>query len=182
MEYSKETYLKIIASLMGAIMLLILYISVQPPKIQTKEVEVIKEVEKIVTVEKEPTYKYNISSVEREMIARLVYLEANTQSLECQQAVASVVINRWIDGRWGNTIASVIYSRYQFSPAGLIYKTTPTETNYVAVDYVLKNGPILPEYCLYFRSGYGFSEYWDGYAEYHQIDDMYFGYFTADKE
>ena len=182
MEYSKETYLKIIASLMGAIMLLILYISVQPPKIQVKEVEVEKEVEKIVAVEKEPTYKYNISSVEREMLARLVYLEANTQSLECQEAVASVVINRWIDGRWGSTIASVIYSRYQFSPAGLIYKTTPTETNYVAVDYVLKNGSILPKYCMYFRSDYGFSEYWDGYAEYHRINDMYFGYFVADKE
>ena len=180
MEYNKEIYLKVIASLMGAIMLLILYISVQPPKIQVKEVEVEKE--KIVTVEKEPTYKYNISSVERETIARLVYLEANTQSLECQQAVASVVINRWLDGRWGSTITGVIYSRYQFSPAGLIYKTTPTETNYVAVDYVLKNGSILPKYCMYFRSDYGFSEYWDGYAEYHRIDDMYFGYFVADKE
>lgn len=182
MEYTKETYLKIIASLIGAIMLLIIYISVQPPKIQVKEVEVAKEVEKIITVEKEPTYKYNISSVERETIARLVYLEANTQSLECQQAVASVVINRWLDGRWGPTITGVIYSRYQFSPAGLIYKTTPTETNYVAVDYVLKNGSILPKYCMYFRSDYGFSEYWDGYAEYHRINDMHFGYFIDDKE
>ena len=182
MEYSKETYLKIIASLMGAIMLLILYISIQPPKIQVKEIEVEKEVEKIVTVEKEPTYKYNISSVEREMLARLVYLEANTQGLECQMAVASVVINRWLDSRWGSTIASVIYSPYQFSPAGLIHKTTPTETNYVAVDHVLKNGSILPKYCMYFRSDYGFSEYWDGYVEYHRINDMYFGYFVADKE
>lgn len=186
MEYSKETYLKIIASLMGALVLLILYISVQPPKIQTKEVEVIKEVEvekeKIVTIEKEPTYKYNISSVEREMLARLVYLESNTESLECQRAVASVVINRWLDGRWGSTIASVIYSPYQFSPSGLIHKTTPTETNYVAVDHILKNGSILPKYCMYFRSGHCFSDVWEGYARYAQIDDMYFGYFTADKE
>lgn len=165
------------------IILLILYIDIQPPKIET--VEVIKEVEvieeKIVEVEKEPTYKYNISSVEREMLARLVYLEANTQGLECQQAIASVVINRWLDGRWGNTIASVIYSRYQFSPAGLIYKTTPTETNYAAVDHVLKNGSILPKYCMYFRSEYCFSEVWDGYARYAQLDNMYFGYFVADK-
>lgn len=186
MEYSKETYLKVIASLMGALVLLILYISVQPPKIQTKEVEVIKEIEvekeKIVTVEKEPTYKYNISSVEREMLARLVYLEANTESLECQMAVASVVVNRWLDGRWGSTIASVIYSPYQFSPAGLIYKTTPTETNYVAVDHILKNGSILPKYCLFFRSEYCFSDIWEGYARYAQIGDMYFGYFLEDKK
>jgi spore germination cell wall hydrolase CwlJ-like protein len=115
------------------------------------------------------------------MLARLVYLEANTESLECQRAVASVVINRWLDGRWGSTIASVIYSPYQFSPAGLIHKTTPTETNYVAVDHILKSGSILPKYCLFFRSQYGFSSTWSGYAEYAQIGDMYFGYFTADK-
>ena len=90
MEYEKQTYLKVIVSLIGMIILLVLYIDIQPPKIET--VEVIKEVEvekeKIVTVEKEPTYKYSVSSVEREMLARLVYLEANTESLECQRAVA----------------------------------------------------------------------------------------------
>jgi spore germination cell wall hydrolase CwlJ-like protein len=183
MEYSKETYLKVIASLIGMIILLVLYIDIQPPKIET--VEIVKEVEvekeKIVTVEKEPTYKYNISSVEREMLARLVYLEANTESLECQRAVASVVINRWLDGRWGSTISSVIYSPYQFSPAGLIHKTTPTEMNYVAVDHILKSGSILPKYCLFFRSEYCFSDVWNGYSRYTQIGDMYFGYFTADK-
>ena len=183
MEYEKQTYLKVIASLIGMIILLILFMDAQPPKIET--VEIIKEVEvekeKIVEVEKEPTYKYSISSVEREMLARLVYLEANTQNIECQEAVASVVINRWLSGQWGSTIASVIYSRYQFSPSGLIYKTTPTETNYVAVDYVLKNGSILLKYCMYFRSEYCFSDVWDGYARYTQIGNMYFGYFLKDK-
>ena len=184
MEYEKQTYLKVIVSLIGLIILLILFIDVKPPKIETVEIIKEVEVEKIVEVEieKEPTYKYNISSVEREMLARLVYLEANTESLECQRAVASVVVNRWLDGRWGSTIASVIYSPYQFSPAGLIHKTTPTETNYVAVDHILKSGSILPKYCLYFRSEHCFSDVWEGYARYAQIDDMYFGYFTADKE
>lgn len=177
MEYSKETYLKIIASLMGAILLLIIYISVQPPKIQIKEVEK----EKIVDIEKE-SYEYNISSVEREMLARLVYLEANTESLGCQMAVASVVINRWQNGLWGDTIASVIYYPYQFSPSGLIHKTTPTETNYAAVDNVLRGGSILPSYVMYFRADWGFSKVWDGYAEYEKIDDVCFGYFLADKE
>ena len=184
MGNDRHAYLKTITSLIGIIILLLIYINVRPPQIET--VEILKEVEvekeKIVTIEKEPTYKYNISSVEREMLARLVYLEANTESLECQQAVASVVINRWLDGRWGSTIASVIYSPYQFSPAGLIHKTTPTETNYTAVDYILKNGAILPKHCMYFRSEYCFSDVWEGYSRYAQIDDMYFGYFTADKK
>lgn len=184
MEYEKQTYLKVIASLIGMIILLILFMDAQPPKIKT--VEIIKEVEvakeKIVEVEKEPTYKYKISSVEREMLARLVYLEANTENLECQMAVASVVINRWLDGWWGKTIAGVIYAPYQFTPAGLIHKTTPTETNYAAVDHILKNGSILPKYCMYFRSEYCFSDVWERYTRYAQIGDIYFGYFMADKE
>ena len=181
MKKRKQIYLRIIESLIGFIILLALFIYIQPNKTEIiKEVEVIKN--QIVEVEKEPVYTHNISSVEREMLARLVYLESNTESLECQEAVASVVINRWLNGGWGNTIASVIYSRYQFSPAGLIYKTTPTETNYVAVDYVLKNGSILPKYCMYFRSEYCFSDVWEGYARYAQIGNIYFGYFIADKE
>ena len=182
MEYDKQTYLKIIASLIGVIILLILFMDVRPPKIETveviKEVEVVKE--KIIKIEKEPTYAHNISSVEREMLARLVYLEANTESLECQMAVVSVVINRWQNGYWGNTIASVIYSPYQFSPSGLIYKTTPTETNYAAVDQILKSGSILPEYVMYFRADYHFK--WEGYAPYAKIDDVCFGYFIKDKK
>lgn len=200
----KQTYYRIIAALIGVIILMLIFIVVRPEKIITetievtkevevikevevvKEVEVIKEVEKEVfieiEVEKDPIYKHNLSSVEREMLARLVYLEANTESIECQQAVASVVINRWMSKRWGETIASVIYSKYQFSPSGLIYKTTPTETNYAAVDYVLKNGSILPEYVMYFRASYGFSKTWEGYTEYTQIDKTYFGYFIKDKK
>ena len=92
------------------------------------------------------------------------------------------VINRWQNGRWGQTLGEVVYAPEQFSPANLLYKTTPTETNYAAVDYVLKNGSILPKYCMYFRSEFCFSDVWEGYARYMQIDAMYFGYFVADKE
>ena len=92
------------------------------------------------------------------------------------------IINRWQNSAWGNTIASVIYYPYQFSPSGLIHKTTPTETNYAAVDHVLQNGSILPSYVMYFRADYGFSKIWDGYAEYEKIDNVCFGYFLKDKE
>ena len=181
--------------------MLVLFIYMRPTKIETveiiKEVEVQKEVvvevekeveviiekevevEKEVIVEVEPSYQYNITSVERELLARLIYREANIESIECQMAVVSVVINRWQDGRWGDTLKDVIYSPTQFSPADLLYKTTPTETNYIAVDRVLKNGCTVPEYCMYFRSQYHFD--WVGYEPYIQIDHTYFGYFVADK-
>ena len=188
MSYNKFKYYKVITSLVGIILLLILCIIITPPHVEIKEVEVLKEVvvevekEVVVEVVKEPTYAYNITSSEREMLARLVYREANTESLECQMAVVSVIINRWQDGRWGQTLGEVVHAPDQFSPADLLYKTTPNETNYAAVDYVLKNGAILPKYCMYFRSEYCFSDVWTGYASYMQIDAMYFGYFLSDKE
>ena len=132
----------------------------------------------IVLVEVEPQFAYNVTSVEREMLARLVFREANTESIECQQAVASVVINRWLSGMWGDTLEEVIYSPQQFSPASLIYCTTPTEINYEAVDYVLENGVTIPEYVMYFRLDYHFS--WHGYHAYKKIDHTCFGYMEKD--
>ena len=182
MSYSKIGYYKVITSLVGIILLLIFYILIVPPKIEIKEVEkeVIVEVEKEVTVEvvKEPINAYNITSEEREMLARLVYLEANTESLECQMAIVSVVINRWQDGRWGNTLEDVVYAPYQFTPSNLIYQTTPTELNYTAVDLVLQNGCTLSPYVMFFRTNHHFD--WQGYKPYTQIDYTCFGYFEGD--
>ena len=177
MSYNKMDYYKVIVSLVGIILLLILFIIIIPPKVEIKEVEVEKEV--VVEVVKEPTYAYNITSEEREMLARLVYREANIESLECQMAVVSVVINRWNDGRWGHTLGEVVYYPYQFTPSNLLHKTTPNEQNYAAVDYVLKNGCTLPSYILYFRADYDFN--WQGYEPYVKIDSTCFGYFVADK-
>ena len=180
MSYSKMGYYKVITSLVGIILLLILYIITIPPQVEIKEVEkeVVVEKEVIVEVVKEHTYAYNITSAEREMLARLVYREANTESLECQMAIVSVVINRWKDGRWGDTLEDVIYAPYQFTPADLLYKTTPTELNYAAVDLVLQNGCTLSPYVMYFRSDYHFD--WRGYKPYTQIDSTCFGYFEGD--
>ena len=185
-----------IAFLIGLIVILLIsLVTQQPETVETikevvvekpvyKEVEKIVEieVEKIVEVEVSPQYTYQVTSAEREMLARIVYLEANIESIECQMAVASVVFNRLNNGYWGDTLKDVIYSPYQFSPSNLIWKTTPTETNYEAVDYVLKNGTTLPEYVLYFRANYGFSETVNGYCEYIQIDHTFFGYLERDKD
>ena len=145
-----------------------------------KEVEIIKEVEVPVEVIKEvkPTYRYNLTSEEREMLARLVYREANTESFECQKAIVSVVINRWLSGQWGKTLEDVVYAKSQFSPANLLYRTTPNETNYRAVDEVIKNGVTLPSYVLYFRADYHFN--WNGYNAYTKISSTCFGYLTKD--
>lgn len=180
MEEQKYFYNSIIVKLICIIILLVIIIIAIPKESET--IEVVKEVEKevVVETEKEPTYVYNITSTEREMLARLVYREANTESLECQMAVISVVINRWQDGRWGYTLEEVIYYPYQFTPANLLYETTPTELNYTAVDLVLQHGSIFPPYCMYFRADHHFD--WDEYEPYTQIDFTCFGYLVTDKK
>lgn len=189
----RQLYLRVIVALSGIIILLLVFITVliinpiveiqtvYVPKevIVEKEVEVIKEVIVEVEVEKEPTYVYNITSEEREMLARLVYREGNIESFECQKAIISVVINRWQNGYWGESLEDVVYAENQFSPANLLYKTTPTETNYKAVDEVLKYGCTLPSYILYFRQDYHFD--YEGYVPYTKISSTCFGYFEKDK-
>jgi hypothetical protein len=179
MEKQKQTHYCIIIKLISIIILLCIIIAIIPKEPET--IEIVKEVEKevIIEIEKQPTYAYNITSTEREMLARLVYREANIENLECQMAVVSVVINRWQDGKWGSTLEEVIYSPYQFTPANLLYKTTPTELNYTAVDSVLQNGCTLPPYVMFFRANYHFD--WDGYKPYTQIDCTCFGYLEVDK-
>ena len=123
---------------------------------------------------------YNVTLDDRETIARLVFLEANTESLECQKAIASVVLNRVNSGYWGNTVNSVVYAKNQFTPASRIPYVAPTATNYEAVDYVLENGATLPAEVLYFRANYHFN--WNGYVPYTSIDNTYFGYMAKDKQ
>ena len=124
------------------------------------------------------TMYYSVTEEERLLIAQLVYREANTESLECQKAIVSVLFNRLACGKWGDTIKEVIYYKNAFTPAtaGLLEGVTPTKTNYEAVDFVLENGPTLPTYVRYFRADYHHK--WSGYEGYTAIDHTYFGYFT----
>lgn len=137
-------------------------------------------IDELESVIQKSAYTYIITSEEREMLARLVYLEANSESLDCQKAIASVVINRWQNGHWGETLEKVVYYKNQFTPITYINQITPNNTNYEAVDYVLKNGCTIPKYVLYFRANHHFK--WDGYAAYAKIDDVCFGYLKSDKK
>ena len=113
-----------------------------------------------------------------ELLARLVHCEANTESLECQKAIVSVVLNRLEAGKWGDTLEEVIYYPNAFTPAtfGELEEAEPTAENYEAVTWVLENGPTLPTYVRYFRSGHHHE--WEGYEGYKVIDHVYFGYFV----
>ena len=123
--------------------------------------------------EQEPSQVLYLTEEERELLARLVHQEGNIESLECQIAIASVVINRVNAGIFGgDNIYDVIYAKGQFSTAYMLDETVPNETNYEAVDYVIQNGPSIPYYVCFFRANYYFKEY----TPYCNIDHTYFSY------
>ena len=122
--------------------------------------------------EKQPAYNLTIS--ERELLAQLLYHEARGESLECQKAVVSVVLNRLDSGIWGDTLKKVIYAKNQFEPVakGLLPNTKPLQKQYEAIDYVLENGSTIPEDVLYFRADH----YFEWGTAYMNIDNTYFSF------
>lgn len=102
-----------------------------------------------------PTYytATSISANDREIIARLVYLEARNQPEVGQRCIVEVVLNRVLDKRFPNTVHDVIYQKNQFSTASYISRTTPTQEQYRVVDMVLKEkNPILDASTVYFST------------------------------
>jgi hypothetical protein len=115
---------------------------------------------------------YNLTNEERELLAKLLYHEARGESIECQKAVVSVVLNRVDSGIWGNTLSEVIYAKNQFEPVGkgLLPNTKPLQNQYEAIDYVIENGATIPSNVLYFRADH----YFEWGTDYMNIDNTYF--------
>lgn len=139
-------------------------------KMTDYDISVLLDVEEI----EEPEPYYEVTDYERELLERLVYHEGNTESLECQKAIASVVFNRLYDeyDRFGSSIEEVIYAPGQFTVASYLFTDEPTKTNKEAVDWVIWNGPSIDEQIQFFRSKYYFS--WVEPAM--NIDNTYFSY------
>ena len=167
---NKIAYPIIAALLLVAVLLAMTIKTEAEPITVTETVIEYVSVPEYVYIEKKPVIE--VTSAERELLARLVYREARGESIECQRAVVSVVINRMKKN--GESVKETIYAKGQFSTAGSLERTTPNEKQYEAVDYVLMNGSTLPDYVLYFsgKSPHG----WAGYKVYAVIDNTYFGY------
>ena len=107
--------------------------------------------EPVAEPEPEPLYE-EITAEERELLARVVYAESNTETLEGQIAVAQVVLNRVRSESFPDTVSEVIYQERQFSTAPILSRVTPNETNYEAVDAAFET-EVVPYDVLYFSRG-----------------------------
>lgn len=121
------------------------------------------------------TPKYYVSKDERDLIAKILWLEGRGEEEWCQKQIVSVIMNRQI--KYGS-IYNVIYAPKQFTTAKMVNKARPTEETYAIVDDVIQNGSVLPWYVMYFRANRHAT--WKGYRPYNAIDNTYFGYSTQD--
>lgn len=91
------------------------------------------------------------------LLATVVAMEAGGESYEGQLAVANVVINRMLDGYWGNTIKSVVYAPGQFSGANSgrieIFSTRVTESNKKAAIEALAGNNNIGNYMYFIMKG-----------------------------
>ena len=113
-----------------------------------------------------------ITDEEIALMERCVMSEAGNQSIECQEAVATVILNRWQHpDKYPDTIEGVIMDPGQFS---IHDNGKPTVSVRVAVHnaIVYYNTAVqdLPSQIYYFRSG----RYHDFGIPYECIDDLYF--------
>lgn len=98
----------------------------------------------------------SLSESEVYELACVVFLEANTQSLRGQQAVAEVLFNRVIADNFPDSVHDVIYegiegtSTLQLSTAPFIGEVTPNENQYLAIEQALYGPSILPDNVVFF--------------------------------
>lgn len=94
-----------------------------------------------------------LSDYDREMLAKITWLESNNQCDAGQQAVVEVVFNRVRSPLFPNTVMGVLSQRRQFTTWSFVNKGKPDARTYANIDAVL-NGQtnILPYETLYFST------------------------------
>ena len=120
-----------------------------------------------------------ISPEEKELLAKLVWVEAGTESFECQVAIAAVVLNRYnSDIPYFDTesITSVIRQKYQFAPVDDIdfVNRTAMEAVEAAINGWDPTREAFPEGALYFYAPKLMPDDFQKGVEVYRIDDVNF--------
>lgn len=93
-----------------------------------------------------------VTEEERELMARIVYLEARGEPFEGQQAVAEVILNRVESEDFPGTVEDVIHQTdpLQFAASPLLDMAEPGAEQYAAVDAALYGYRVLPKDVVFF--------------------------------
>ena len=101
----------------------------------------------------EPRYPdIQLTYEERQLLARVIWVEAQGECEEGQQAVAEVVLNRMASPDFGNTLRGVIYGEGQFRSVPYLEDAEPHQAQYEAIEAAIYGPYVLPEGVVHFAS------------------------------
>lgn len=94
-----------------------------------------------------------LTASDKDLLAKVLFLEAGNQSVTGQRAVVEVVFNRMLDDRFPDTLEGVIYAENQFSTVKRLHRANPTKVQYEVIEMVLSEStPVLPDNVIYFAT------------------------------
>lgn len=94
-----------------------------------------------------------VSDEDRELLAKLIWAEAQGEPFEGQQAIAEVVINRVAADNFPGTVHDVLYAPDQFKTVGKLYAAKPTHVQYEAIRRALYGPHVVEEDVVFFSTG-----------------------------
>lgn len=101
----------------------------------------------------EPRYPdIQLTLEEKRLLAKVVWVEARGESLEGQQAVAEVVLNRMASDDFSNTLKGVIYAEGQFRSVPYLDDAEPYQAQFEAIEAAIYGPYVLPEDVVHFAT------------------------------
>ena len=101
----------------------------------------------------EPRYPdIQLTQDEIKLLAKVVWVEAQGECAEGQQAVAEVALNRIASGEFPNNLHDVIYGQGQFRSVPKLDKAEPYQAQYEAIEAAIYGPYVLPEDVVYFAT------------------------------
>ena len=100
----------------------------------------------------EPRYGIELTLQERQLLAKVVWVEARGECMEGQQAVAEVVFNRMVSDQFPDSVYQVIHGQGQFRSVPFLEDAEPYQMQYEAIENALYGPYVLPEDVYYFAT------------------------------
>lgn len=99
-----------------------------------------KKAAEVVVLDATKSSNNNKYANEKEILAKLLYCESGGTSWDCQVYTCSAILN--LSDYTGRSISNMASDKNLFSVAPWVWSSTPTQTQYKVIDYVLSGGRI----------------------------------------
>lgn len=93
-----------------------------------------------------------LTEEDKDLMAKLICMEAESEPFEGQQAIAEVILNRLASGNFQSSVKSIIYAEGQFASSNRLYLAEPTHTQYEAIDRAFSGPYVLPADVVFFAT------------------------------